>query len=403
MKARRQEAWPTNRSRVSTRAVSDPYPHCIPGNRSNSRPCPRGRGTIALISDLRDLILIDGPIASVALSSPSALDDAAARLDTRWHNARRQLEQAEFPGAELGRMDDTVADLRHNDGASVVLLQAPGEPTFVEFLDAAIDHQLAVVDELARLGPVLESRQQSVPHVMVVADRAGADLVGIGAMVEPVEVDVEGDTLHLHRGHPGGWSQRRFQQRAENQWESNAAESATAVAELARKLDARVITVAGDVRAVGFLLDHLPTDIVELAKKLDGQSVDLIAEETVRTVADIVARDTRALLERFGEEHGQGRAASGPSATLEALSAGRVDILLVHDDPTDDRRARFQRSGMWCALPDTDPPAPEPSEAIRDGRLIDVAIRAALLGDAEVRFVPEHSPPDSSIGALLRW
>src|SRR5680860_292640 len=89
---------------------------------------PRGRGTIALISDLRDLILIDGPIASVALSSPSALDDAAARLDTRWHNARRQLERAEFPDAELGRMDDTVADLHHNDGASVVLLQAPGEP-----------------------------------------------------------------------------------------------------------------------------------------------------------------------------------------------------------------------------------------------------------------------------------
>src|SRR5680860_694570 len=195
---------------------------------------PRGRGTIALISDLRDLILIDGPFASVAFSSPSALDDAAARLDTRWHNVRRQLERAGFPDAELGRMDDTVADLYHNEGASVVLLQAPGEPTFVEFLDAAIDHQLAVVDELARIGPVLESRQRSVPHVMVVADRAGADLIGIGAMGEPVAVDIEGETLHLHRGHPGGWSQRRFQQRAENQWESNAGEAATAVAELAR-------------------------------------------------------------------------------------------------------------------------------------------------------------------------
>jgi peptide subunit release factor 1 (eRF1) len=358
---------------------------------------------MTLVGDIKDLIDVDGPIATVGLSAPSALDDAGAQLDTRWRNARRQLEQAGFPASELERMDDVVADLHHGDGPAVVLVQAPGEPTFVEFLDNAIDGELAVVDELAHVGPVLESRQQSVPHVMVVADRAGADLVGIGSTGEEVEVGIEGDRLHLHRGHPGGWSQRRFQQRAENRWESNAGEVADAVADLARRLDARLVTVAGDVRAVGFLLEQLPTDVADISRKLDGQSLDLIAEETVRAVADVVARDTRALLERFNEASGRGHAASGPSATLEALSAGRAEVLLVHDDPSDDRRARFQRSGVWCAPSDADSSAPGPSDEILEGRLIDVAIRAALLGDAEVRFVPEHSRPEANIGALLRW
>jgi hypothetical protein len=238
---------------------------------------------------------------------------------------------------------------------------------------------------------------------MVVADRVAADLIGFGAGGEPVAAAVEGDTEHIHRGPPGGWSQRRFQQRAENQWESNAKECAEEVAVLARRLHARVVTVAGDVRAVGFLLEHLPTDVAELAIKLDGQSPELIAEETVRAVADVVARDTRSILERFHEQHGQGRGAVGARATLEALAAGRAEILLVHDDPTDDRRARFRRADLWCSLDDSDGAPGGAGDDLEEGRLIDVAVRAAFLGDATVRFVPEHAVPDGRLAAVVRW
>ncbi len=352
--------------------------------------------------DVQDFIVLDGPFASVALDSPSAVDDATDQFMLRWRNARRDLEEAEFPPGELDRMDETVAGLNHREGAALVLLHAPGAPSFVEHLDVAIRHPLAVVDSLPRIGPVLESRQLAVPHLMVVTDRAGADIVGFGD-AEPVVVGVEGETLHLHKGHPGGWSQRRFQQRAENQWESNAHEVADEVANLARRLDARLITIAGDVRAVTFLMEHLPSDAAELAQILDGQSPDLIAEETVRAVATLVARDTRNLLEEFREEHGQGRAATGATATLVALAQGRVGTLLVHDDPGDERRARFERDGIWCAV--GAPTATEPAPAVPtiEGRLIDVAIHSAMLGDADVRFVPEHGPTDEGLGALLRW
>ncbi len=345
-----------------------------------------------------------GPVATVALNAPSAVEDADARLSLRWRNCRRSLHEAGFPSAELEQLDEVVARLDHGEGPALALVHAAGHETFVEFLDAPIGRDLAVVDSLAHVGSVLENRQQSLPHLMVVADRVGADLIGFGAGSEAVAAAVEGDTEHIHRGHPGGWSQRRFQQRAENQWESNAKECAEEVAVLARRLRARVVTIAGDVRAVGFLVEHLPSDVAELVVVLDGQSPDLIAEETVRAVADLVARDTRSILERFGEQHGKGRAAVGPHATLDALSAGRVEALLVHDDPTDDRRARFRHADLWCTfdLAQDAPPGAGDDEP-EDGRLIDVAIRSALLGDATVRFVPEHGLPDGRLAALLRW
>ena len=59
--------------------------------------------------------------------------------------------------AELERLDHTVAELDHGDGAAVVLLQPWQAPPFVEFLDDAVDHDLAVVDE-PPVGRMLESR-----------------------------------------------------------------------------------------------------------------------------------------------------------------------------------------------------------------------------------------------------
>ncbi len=359
-------------------------------------PADRGRARDGHLHDVGELLSASGPFVSVALPTPSALDDASHRIEIRWRNARRELEGTGVDDNELARLEGSLVGLDHSDGAAVVLLQAPGIPTFVELLDSEIRDELVVVDSLPRLGPVLESRQRSVPHLMVVVDRAGADIVGIGADSTPVEVEVDGEPFHLHRGHPGGWSQRRFQQRAENLWESNACANAAQVAELARRLDARLITIAGDVRAVGFLRDHLPADVADMALELDGQSPDAVADQTVRAVADVVARETRAVLEEFRAADGQGHAASGVGATLEALSAGRVRMLLVHDDPNDLRRGAFDPSGIGVT-------AQRAPNGFRDGRLVDVAMRSALLGGAGIRFVPQHAPPDESLGALLRW
>ena len=355
------------------------------------------------MTDLDDLITCSGRVATVVMNAPSALTDAAARFEANWQRARKQLAEADMDAAALEVMDGTVTGLHHGLGSSVVLVQCPGMDTFVEFLDDEVGEALVSYDTLPRLGALLESRQRSIPHVIVVADRAGADIMAIdgGSLVEAI--DIEGTTEFIHRGHPGGWSQRRFQQRAENTWESNAAQVADQVAKVARAHGARMVAVAGDVRAVAFLHEHLPKDVSSITHELTGQSDDRIAAETVRATADIVARDTREILEAHRDACGTGNGADGATATAAALAQGRVATLLVHDDPRDERRGLVDLEGLWCSGDPTDTATlPEGSDAV-EARLVDVAIRCALRSDAEVHFVPRHGGPAEGIGAILRW
>jgi len=343
-----------------------------------------------------------GGVVTVVLAAPSAVDDAAQQLQRRWRNARRVLLAEGASEEELDSLDQTVAELHHDGGPAVVIIRPKGGPTAVEFLPTPVQSDLAVVDELARLGPILESRQQLIPHMMVVADRAGADIIGIyGDSTQ--EVQVEGDRLHLHRTQQGGWSQRRYQQRTENRWESNAAAVAEEVARMARELDARLVTVGGDVRAVGFMLEHMAADVAGRVHKLDGQSPDAMAEETVREAAGVVAADTVAVIERFRDALPAGLATDDLRSTFAALTEGRVETLLVHDDVQDDRRARFSVASTWCAADGDSATVPPSGEEVADARAVDVAIRSALLGGAQVRFVPSHGGPTERVGAVLRW
>jgi hypothetical protein len=61
-----------------------------------------------------------------------------------------------------------------------------------------------------------------------------------------------------------------------------------------------------------------------------------------------------------------------------------VRVLLVVDDPADERPAWFGPD-VWCTATAFD--AGRQQHPTRRGRLIDVAVRAALLGGAQVRIL----------------
>ena len=206
---------------------------------------------------------------------------------------------------------------------------------------------------MPRLATLLEARQRTIAHVVVEADRAGADLVAYdgGDVVSTEQVD--GDTLHIHRGHPGGWSQRRFQQRAENTWERNADDVAAAVAAMSRDVDAHLVAVAGDVRAQTLVLAALPHDVARSAVKIDVGSAEGIAEEVVRLLSDVVARRVAGLADELRSALSANTGAVGVDDTLAALTEGRVRTLLVHDDGTDEPTTsgrRWRRAGARVVM-----------------------------------------------------
>jgi hypothetical protein len=114
--------------------------------------------------------------------------------------------------------------------------------------------------------------------------------------------------------------------------------------------------------------------------------------------------DTAAMLADFNEGRPRGLAVNGSVATLSALSAGQVEVLLL--DPT-----QIEGHTACCGGEPTQVAASaqaltaigvaEPQTAA----LADVAVREALAAHAQVRIVPAGTPEltPTGIGEVLRY
>jgi peptide subunit release factor 1 (eRF1) len=175
----------------------------------------------------------------------------------------------------------------------------------------------------------------------------------------------------------------------------------------------RFVAVAGDVRAVQFLRDKSPKRVQELMQVVGGElpSIDAVLERAAELAAETAERDTGELLDRFEEERAQrDLAADGTAATFQALARSQVDVLLLEDRSEDGRTAWFGGAGQSVAL-DRDTLLATGEITPAEGRLQDVAVRAALLSGATVRVLEppgrdapqDPRRPSEGLGALLRF
>jgi len=313
------------------------------------------------------------------------------------------------PETVLAHVDPLVTDA-HREGRTFVAIVNEAGVAHVEHgdgPDAVDDRAEGWWGELPRLLPVIALRQATVAHVVVLIDRDGADLFAFRVEGPDLHREVDPDVEPMARSKPGGWSQRRYQQRAENSWERGAGDVAKELLAIVGRVQPEVIVVAGDVRAVGFLRDALPPDVNERVRVIEGERPRGGGAGGVPDdVADVVgrARDERldAIMAKFDEEMGQrDLAVEGAGETVAALARAQVEVLLVRD--TDDEAPAwigpeptmlaFERADLE-ALGVDDP---------REARLVDALVRAALDTSAGVCLLRDGRGPASGIGALLRW
>jgi hypothetical protein len=359
--------------------------------------------------ELARLLDREGPFVSVTLTTEQQLDNAAQRSQQHWRAVRDDLEAQGASGADLDAIEALVPEL-HHDGPGAFVVAAGGEVLLSFGLSDAPARDHGSVGTVPSLAPILGWRQSHLPHIVVLADRAGADILAVGPHGDQ-HTDSAGTKdaghPHLRKSHPGGWSQRRYEERAENLWDRNAAQVADRVAQIARLLQPAAILVAGDERALWHLRDHLDERLAPLVQQLEGaRNADggdgALAEDVRRALNTVAAADTVALLEKFKEEKGQAdRAADGLASTIEALNGAAVDTLLVHDDVDDERRAWFGTDLDVVAL-DRAGLESYGVQAPQEARLVDVLVRAAFRSGARVRLVPKTVVQDG-VGAILRF
>jgi Bacterial archaeo-eukaryotic release factor family 2 len=374
----------------------------------SSEPTPPGAITAPALVELA--ARTPGPFATVYMTTEHAVENGAHRSEVRWKSLRDELVEGGAPEEVLRPIEAAIPDA-HTQGDCLAAFATPNGLVHLEHALGVRPLDLARWAPSPSLLPLIGWRQERVPFVAVIADRVGADLFAMGLDGPEVEREVEGADWPVTKVKPGGWSQRRIQQRAENTWEHNADEVAGQVVRLADLVHPRALIVAGDVRAVGLLREALPERLAESIHELStaemsGRPAGHLPPGVDAVLSDVTTGDTARLIERFHEGVGQrDRAADGAEAVLDALRRAQVEVLLIgRDDPDDRRTAWFGPEPVHAAIRPVEllPFGARP-EDLQQARLPDVLVRATLGTGAGVRVVPRGAGPKGDVGAILRW
>jgi hypothetical protein len=359
-------------------------------------------------ADLAELVRRTGPFLSLYLNTQREVENAAPLSERRWKTVRNDLPGKAVPEAVLELVGEIVPDA-HLDGDSLAVIADAEQILHVEHGPALNSDDEATWGPIPRLLPIIGWRQSEPPYVVVLIDRTGADLFGVRRGSPELHAGIEGEHDVIRKVQAGGWSQRRYQQRAEDSWEQNAEQVAAAVERLVVQIQPVFVAVAGDVRAVGLLRESLPKEVDELVhvinreipRKLEGD--DPVPEDVWALVQQHVRETTEGLLARFEEERGQkDKAVEGVEATARALARAQVAVLLVADRSDDDQPLWFGPDPALLAA--TEQELKEMGvDSPEEGSARDVLVRTTLGTGAAVRVVDDPKDIEEGVGALLRW
>jgi release factor family 2 len=356
--------------------------------------------------DLSELVHRGGPFVSLYLNTEREVENAARRSNTRWRSARADLEAQGAPEAALARIDPLVPDA-HLEADCLAVIADAEQILHVEHGPQVGTNERASWAPVPRLLPILSWRQSEIPFVVVLTDRTGADIFGLRRGSPELHAEVEGEHDVIRKVQAGGWSHRRYQQRAEDSWHENAEQVAGRVTRLTDRIKPAFIVVAGDVRAVHLLRESLPERVDGLVHVVEGERPwgkgDPIPEEAYALLEQHVREAADGLLARFAEERGQhDKAVEGVEATARALARAQVAVLLITQEPEDDRSLWFG-PGPALLSPTEGDLKELGVDSPEQGPARDVLVRAALGTGAGIRVLEEVEAPEEGVGALLRW
>ncbi|HWB68232.1 MAG TPA: Vms1/Ankzf1 family peptidyl-tRNA hydrolase, partial [Mycobacteriales bacterium] len=263
------------------------------------------------------------------------------------------------------------------------------------------------------LMPYLAQLADEVPHVVVVADRSGADILIADPVGLVAEESVEGSHQHpLHKTSTEEWSTLHFQHRVENAWAENARDVAAEVAHRVRRLGAELVVVAGDERERTLITDGLAKQLpkgvdavgVDAGGRAAGSSTEALAGAVHEAVLDRVREQRDQALEKLREAVGRhDGAVTDTPAVCEALRRAQVASIVLRDDPASTAMSWVGPEPLQLGLSADEVEALGVDQPVQD-RLDAAIVRALVYSDADLVVSPELPPPArQGVAALLRY
>jgi hypothetical protein len=361
---------------------------------------------------LRPLVDRTGSWVSVYLDATRAGETADHEVDLRWRALRERLIEQGAGSDTLDAVEGAIQNHPFQPGRyGLAVFARNGDVAMVETLSAPPAADEAHLGPLPHLMPLIAQRGAEVPYVRVLTDRTGADLDALSVGGVPRHREVTGSaTFPLRKVHVGGWSHRHYLQAVEESWKRNAGDVAAAAADLAETVDADVIVVGGDVRAVQTFTGRLPKRWQDRVVQTDAGSRHAGADEsalddvTIQAVAAAAERNTLEVLDRYRAQQGDGTASTGLTDVVSRLQRGQVDTVLLVDDQS-------STDTLWIA-PDDPALISVDDHVLRESGVqdpqrvrADAALVRAIAGTGArlVLVGPGEVPLDHGIGAVLRY
>jgi hypothetical protein len=365
------------------------------------------------VSFLEPVFAATGPYATVCADVTHTSANADAEVELRVRAATERLTEQGAPEAVVDAVRSRL--LEANGGGEAGRLRGRA---LVVAADGSVVLDQALIDVPTRetaewsaqpdLLPVLRQLPGRVPHIVVVADRVGADISYMGGPgQEHEEETVQGDSYRVHKFPGGGWSQHRYQHTVENNWIENADQVAARIASMSRRLGPRFVLVAGDARARQILTDRASGEWADLVVSMDegGRAAGADREPVDRRMHELIAeheaRDTAEVLEQVQAAAAHGLSVTGLRPVVEALRKGQVETLVLADDPEHARTLLVGNSPLELGVDqhDMDALGTHGTVVPADRALL----AAAVASNAAVVVVPLSAAADHPVAAVLRY
>lgn len=346
--------------------------------------------------------------ASVYYDNSHDTEDAVKVVELTWREARDDLAGQGADEPTLRALDEAVQAMPPPVGrGGHALIAAHGEVLLASELATPPVRPVARWSALPYVLPLVARGHPHVAHLVVRADRVGAQITGVnrdGAVAERRAIHGNPD---VHEPRPFGTPpQRHVHEHVRERVRQNLTHIAGAVTEVADKVHAELVVLAGETKGRSALRELLPEQVkrrtVEVGQSRTDGSDGELDEKLPEFIAGRQDERLNAVLERFTAEIGKpdGLAVQGIDATCAALREAKVDTLVIGDD------------GEQTVFAGGDPIeiAVEPDHLYDLGiepahqRRADEALPiAALAVGADLLYTGERLDLQDAFGALLRY
>lgn len=240
-------------------------------------------------------------------------------------------------------------------------------------------------------------------YAVLLADQHDATLSFITYAVAQAQIVLE-STDYPRKQQQGGWSQRRFQQRADERVEAFARDIAEETRMALDELGVDMLILAGDeviTSALDASFHQSVQDRVIATLRLDIQTSDSALLEASLPVAEQAARDREVTVaQRLQDAIGAGAyGASGASDVLAALQAGQVETLVMVDDFTGAGWADFGFPAFGTGDLPRDHPLGGNSAEIVPVELRETLVYLALTTHAQCDIIHSAAPVPDRLAA----